>query len=226
MGGKDAPPAAPQSSKQEAQTKRIELMQKPAPSDFPVHELIRERWSPRAFADKPVPQDVLRSIFEAARWAPSSNNEQPWAYVVASNDDKANFDKMLGVLVEFNAGWAKGASVLALAVVELAFRKNNAPNRNAQYDAGAATALLSVEATAQGLSVHQMAGFDPDKARQVFGIPAGWEAIAALAIGYPGDPASLPQPLKDREMAPRTRKPIAEFVMAGYWGHTAPFATK
>ena len=201
-------------------------MHKPAPNDFPVHELIRERWSPRAFADKPVPQGVLRSIFEAARWAPSSNNEQPWAYLVATCDDNENFEKMLSVLVEFNANWAKGAPVLAIAVAELAFAKNNAPNRNAQYDTGAASALLSVEATAQELAVHQMAGFDPAKARLVFGIPAGWEAIAALAIGYPGDPASLPQPLKDREMAPRTRKPIAEFVMAGQWGHTAPFATK
>ncbi len=201
-------------------------MRKPAPSDFPVHELIRERWSPRAFSDKPVPQDILRAIFEAARWAPSSNNEQPWAYIVATRDDKDSFEKMLGVLVEFNAKWARSAPVLALAVSELAFAKNNVPNRNAQYDTGAASALLSVEATARGLAVHQMAGFDPDRGRQVFGIPAGWEAIAALAIGYPGDPASLPPPLKDREMAPRTRKSIAEFVMAGHWGHTAPFATK
>src|SRR5258708_13362989 len=98
------------------------------------------------------------------------------------------------------------------AGADLGFAKNNAPNANAQYDAGAAYALLSVEATAQGLAVHQMAGFDPAKARLVFGIPAGWEAIAALAIGCPGDPASLPQPLKDCEMAPSTRKPIAEFV--------------
>jgi nitroreductase len=201
-------------------------MKKPAPSDFPVHELIRERWSPRAFADKPVPQDVLRSIFEAARWAPSSFNEQPWAYIVAAKDDKANFEKMLSVLVDFNAQWAKGAQVLALAIAELNFAKNNSPNRNAHYDTGAATALLSVEATARGLTVHQMAGFDAEKARQVFGIPKGWEPIAAIAIGYPGDPASLPQPLKDREMAPRTRKPIAEFVMAGQWGHTAPFAAR
>jgi len=201
-------------------------MQKPAPSEFPVHDLIRERWSPRAFADKPVPQDVLRSIFEAARWAPSSYNEQPWAYLVATKGDKDNFAKVLSVLVEFNVNWAKSAPVLAIAVAELAFANNNSPNRNAHYDTGAATALLSVEATARGLAVHQMAGFDPEKARQIFGIPPAWEAIAAIAIGYPGDPASLPQPLKDRELAPRTRKPIAEFVMAGHWGHTAPFVTK
>jgi nitroreductase len=204
----------------------IELMQKSAPSDFPVHELIRERWSPRAFADKPVAPNVLRSLFEAARWAPSSSNEQPWAYLVASRDDKEDFAEMLSVLVEFNASWAKSAPVLAIAVAQLAFAKNNTPNRNAQYDTGAATALLSMEATAHGLAVHQMAGFDPEKARQSFGIPAGWEAIAAIAIGYPGDPASLPQPLKDRELAPRTRKPIAEFVMAGHWGHTAPFVSQ
>ncbi|OLB34043.1 MAG: nitroreductase [Acidobacteria bacterium 13_2_20CM_57_17] len=201
-------------------------MKKPAPSDFPVHELIRERWSPRAFADKSVPQGVLRSIFEAARWAPSSFNEQPWAFIVSTKDDKENFEKMLSILVDFNVQWAKSAPILALAVAKLAFANNNAPNRNAQYDTGAATALLSVEATARGLAVHQMAGFDAEKARQAFGIPKGWEPIAALAIGYSGDPASLPAPLKDREMAPRTRKPIAEFVMADQWGHTAPFAAK
>src|SRR5215467_4851638 len=201
-------------------------MYKAAVTDHPVHELIRNRWSPRAFSERSIPEDVLRSLFEAARWAPSSNNEQPWAYIVATKDDKANFEKILGTLVEFNAGWAKNASTLAIAVSELAFAKSHAPNRNALYDTGAATAFLSVEATAQGLGVHQMAGFDPEKARQAFGIPEGWEAIAAIAIGYPGDPDSLPPKLKDRELAPRTRKPIREFVMTGSWGHTASFATK
>ena len=201
-------------------------MQKPAPSEAPIHELIRNRWSPRAFADKAIPEDVLRSLFEAARWAPSSFNEQPWAYIVATKEDQANFEKILGTLVEFNVGWAKNASVLAIAVTKLAFAENRAPNRNAQYDTGAATALLSVEATARGLVVHQMAGFDPDKARKTFAIPEGWEPLAAIAIGYPGSPDSLPPKMKDREMAPRIRKPIAEFVMTGSWGHTAPFAAK
>jgi nitroreductase len=201
-------------------------MQKPAPTEFPVHDLIRNRWSPRAFADKPVTPEVLRSLFEAARWAPSSNNEQPWAYMVATREDKENFEKMLSVLVEFNANWAKNAPVLALAIAELVFEKNNATNRNAQYDTGAATALLSVEATSRGLAVHQMAGFDPDKARKVFEIPAGWDAIAAIAIGYPGDPESLPQPLRDRELGPRVRKPLSKFVMTGRWGHTSPFVSK
>ena len=201
-------------------------MQKLAPAESPIHDLIRERWSPRAFADKPVPHDTLRSLFEAARWAPSSNNEQPWAYLVATKDDKENFAKTLGVLVEFNVNWAKNAPVLALAVAKLTFSRNNTPNRNAPYDLGAATALLSVEATSRGLFVHQMAGFDAQKARQVFEIPADWDAFAALAIGYPGDPESLPPSLKDREVAPRTRKPLSEFVMTGQWGHTAPFLSK
>ncbi|HEX4542147.1 MAG TPA: nitroreductase family protein [Candidatus Acidoferrum sp.] len=201
-------------------------MQKPAANDFPVHQLIRDRWSPRAFADKAIPKDVFRSLFEAARWAPSSNNEQPWAYLVATKDHKENFEKMLGVLVEFNAGWAKNAAALALAMAKLTFAQNNAPNRNAQYDAGAASAWLTVEATLQGLAVHQMAGFDPEKARRSFGIPEGWEPLAVIAIGYPGDPDSLPSKLKDRELAPRTRKPISEFVMAERWGHPAPFVLK
>jgi len=199
-------------------------MSKPAPVEFPVHELIQNRWSPRAFSDKQVPQEVLRSLFEAARWAPSSNNEQPWAYIVATKDDAENFEKSLGALVEFNANWAKKAPVLVIAVAELAFAKNNAPNRNAQYDVGAASLQLSIEATARGLVVHQMAGFDPETAKESYNIPQGWEPIAAMAIGYPGDASSLPEPLQSREKAPRSRKRIREFVMSGQWGHTAEFA--
>jgi nitroreductase len=201
-------------------------MQKPAPADFPIHELIRGRWSPRAFSDKPVEPQVLLALFEAARWAPSSFNEQPWSYLVATKEDPENFAKMLSVLVDFNAGWAKSAPVLMLAVATLTFKNNGQPNRNAFYDTGAATALLSVEATARGLAVHQMAGFDPQKSREVFGIPAGSEAIAAIALGYAGSAESLPESLRQRELAPRTRKPLSEFVMTGHWGHTAPFVPK
>ncbi|HXJ46591.1 MAG TPA: nitroreductase family protein [Candidatus Dormibacteraeota bacterium] len=199
-------------------------MSNPAPVEFPVNELIQNRWSPRAFSDKLVPQEVLRSLFEAARWAPSSNNEQPWAYIVATKDDAENFEKSLGALVEFNANWAKKAPVLVIAVAELAFAKSNAPNRNAQYDVGAASLQLSIEATARGLVVHQMAGFDPETAKEAYDIPQGWEPIAAMAIGYPGDASSLPEPLQSREKAPRSRKRIREFVMSGQWGHTAEFA--
>jgi len=198
-------------------------MKRPAPTEYPVNDLVRNRWSPRAFSQKAIAAEDLRSLFEAARWAPSSNNEQPWAFIVATRDNDEDFSKALQPLVEFNANWAKKAFVLGYAVSELKFAKNNAPNRNAQYDTGAAMALLCVEATARGLVVHQMAGFDPDTAREVFDIPEGWEAIAAFAIGYPGDPASLPEPYRDRESAPRVRKPIRDFVMSGSWGHTADF---
>jgi nitroreductase len=198
-------------------------MHKRAPTDFPVHDFIAERWSPRAFSDKLVAPDVLSSLFEAARWAPSSSNEQPWTYIVATKDDAENFAKLVSVLVPFNVTWAQHAPVLALAVAELAFTKNGTPNRNAQYDVGAASSWLTVEATSRGIFVHQMAGYDHDKAREVFAIPAGWEPLAAMAIGYPGDPESLPQPLRDREVAPRTRKPISAFVMTGSWAKKAPF---
>ena len=198
-------------------------MHKPAATDISLHELILNRWSPRAFSDKPVGPEVLRSLFEAARWAPSSNNEQPWAYLVAAKDDAENFAKMLSVLVEFNANWAKHAPVLALSVAHLKTQRDGKPNRVALHDVGSASAQLTLEANARGLQVHQMAGFDADKARQAFAIPPDWEPVAAMAIGYPGDPESLPEKLRERELAPRTRKPLGEFVMSGGWGHTAPF---
>lgn len=200
-------------------------MHKPAPTGHPIHALIRDRWSPRAFADKPVEARILASLFEAARWAPSSNNEQPWSYLVATKDNPEEFARMLSVLVDFNTGWAKNAPVLALAISRMAFHSNGTPNRNAFYDTGAASALLTVEATAQGLAVHQMAGFDHLKAKQVFDIPDDCEPIAAMAIGYPGDPESLPGKLRDREIAPRTRKPLSEIVMSGRWGHTSPIVS-
>ena len=201
-------------------------MHKPAPTQHQVHELIQKRWSPRAFSEQPVPPDVLRSLFEAARWAPSSSNEQPWAFLVATTDDQENHAKMLSTLVEFNQGWAKHAPVLAIAVSELAFAKTGKSNRNAFYDTGAAVANLSAEATSRGLFVHQMAGFDPHKAIELFDIPSGWEPIAALTIGYPGDPETLPETLRQRELAPRERKPLESFVMGGHWGQAAPFIRK
>jgi nitroreductase len=199
------------------------IMHKPASTDYPIHELIRERWSPRAFSDELVSAEALRSLFEAARWSPSSSNEQPWAFIVATKDEASSHGKVLSTLVESNQAWAKNAPVLAIAVSELAFARNGRPNRNAFYDTGASVAHLTTEATARGLFVHQMAGFDPQKAREVFSIPAGWEPIAAFVIGYPGDVQSLPETLRERELATRTRKPLAEFVMSGSWGQPASF---
>lgn len=201
-------------------------MQKPAPVDHPVHELIRNRWSPRAFSDKAVPAAVLRSLFEAARWAPSSNNEQPWAFLVATKEDAHNFGRLTSALVEFNQAWAKHAPVIGIAVSQMEFARTGQANRNAFYDTGAAMAALTFEATAQGLFVHQMAGFEPHKAVELFQIPKGWEPIAAFVLGYPGDAQSLPEKLRERELGERARKPLADFVMTGNWGSSAPFLKK
>jgi nitroreductase len=202
------------------------IMSNPAPTHVPLNDIVRNRWSPRAFADKPVAPEVLRSLFEAARWAPSSSNEQPWAYIVATKENSADFAKMLSVLVEFNAGWAKNAAVVVLSVAHLKALKGDAPNHLALHDVGSASAQLTFEANSRGLLVHQMAGYDADKARQVFAIPQDWAPVAAMAIGYPGDPQSLPEKLREREVATRVRKPLAEFVMTGGWGHTASFVAK
>ena len=198
-------------------------MQNPAPTAVPIHDVLKHRWSPRAFGDKDVAPDVLRSLFEAARWAPSSSNMQPWAYIVATRDDKDNYAKILSTLVEFNQGWAKNAAVLVLSVAQTKSPKDGSPNRWAYHDVGSASAQLTFEANGRGLLVHQMAGLDPNKAREVFAIPPDWEVVAALAIGYPGDPQSLPDQLRERELAPRSRKSLSEFVMTGHWGDTARF---
>ena len=201
-------------------------MFKPATTEYPVHSLVANRWSPRAFSDKPVSHELLRSLFEAARWAPSSSNEQPWAFIVATKDDPEIFQKSLSTLVEFNQSWARHAPVLVIAVSEMEFARNQQPNRNAFYDTGAAVAHLTNEATARELFVHQMAGFDPQKAIELFHIPKGWEPISAFVIGYPGDPNDLPEPLRERELAPRSRKPVKDFVMSGEWGKPAEFLSK
>jgi len=198
-------------------------MQKPAPADHPITETLKQRWSPRAFSEKPLPPEVLRSLFEAARWAPSSANEQPWAFLVATKDDSETHAKLLSTLVEANQIWARYAPVLGIVVTRLNWAKTGQPNRTAFYDTGAAMAGLTAEATSRGLFVHQMGGFDPQKARELFHVPADWEPIAAFVVGYPGVPESLPEPYLTREKNLRTRKPLSEFVMSGDWGRPAGF---
>jgi nitroreductase len=189
-----------------------------AVTDYPVHDLIASRWSPYSFADKSVSDEDLRSLFEAARWAPSSFNEQPWSYIVAKKEGADGFQRLLSCLVEFNQGWAKSASALALGVTKLNFTHNDTPNSAAHHDLGLAAGNLVLEATARGLSVHQMAGILPDKARELYSIPEGYEALTGIAIGYAGDPANLPEGLRVRDGARRPRKTLKEFVFAGKWG--------
>lgn len=197
-----------------------------AATDFAVQKLISERWSPYAFEDRTVPESDLRSLFEAARWAPSSYNEQPWSYVVATKDDPDQFQRLLSCLVETNQVWAKAAPVLALGIVSLNFAHNGKPNRAAVHDLGLAAGNLLAEATARGLVVHQMIGIVPDRAREVFEIPEGWEAWTSLAIGYRGDPATLPDALRERDLRPRQRKPLSQFVFNGKWGNPAALVLK
>lgn len=180
--------------------------------DHPVHELITRRWSPCAFADRLVSEDTLRSLFEAARWAPSSYNEQPWSYLVATKADPAAFEQLLSCLVEGNQQWAKTAPVLALGCTRLHFARNGNPNTAATHDLGLASANLTLEATARGLVVHQMIGILPDLARTLYRIPESVQPLTALAIGYAGDPDSLPEAYRERDLAPRTRNPLSQFL--------------
>jgi nitroreductase len=199
---------------------------RPAPSGEPIHDIVSHRWSPRAFDNRPVEPEKLRSLFEAARWSASSYNAQPWFYIVATKDDPATYDKILQSFVEFNQSWAKGAPVLAISVARLKFEHNGEINRHAFHDIGQASATLALQATALGLQVHQMAGILPDKARELFNIPEGYEAVAGIALGYAGDPQSLPDHLQKPEQAPRERKPVSSFVFGGEWGKPSPIIAK
>jgi len=187
------------------------------PTD-PIYDLLAVRWSPYAFDARPVSDGDLRSLFEAARWSASSYNEQPWSYVVATQADPAGFAKLLACLVEANRAWASAAPVLALGCASLTFARNGKPNDAALHDLGAASTSLSVEATARGLAVHQMIGILPDAAREAYRIPEGVRPLTALAIGYAADPSDAPEPLRGRDLAARTRKPLAEFVFGTAWG--------
>ena len=192
-------------------------------TDHPVHELISRRWSPYAFADRRVSATDLRSLFEAARWAPSSYNEQPWRFIVATKDDPAAFERLLSCLSEGNQAWAKVAPVLALGVVSYNFERNGKPNPAAEHDLGLAAAHICFEATARGLSVHQMIGILPDRAREVYKIPQGFAAKTGIAIGYAGDPKRLPEPLQQRDAQRRQRKPLPQVIFAGDWGRPHEF---
>ncbi len=193
-----------------------------ADAQYPINDLLRQRWSPLAFADKLVEPEKLRSVLEAARWAASSYNEQPWSFIIATKENPADFERLLGCLAEGNQEWAKNAPVLMISVAKLYFERNGVENRHAFHDVGAAAADLSLQATAQGLFIHQMAGFDVQLTRQTYNIPEGYEPVAAIALGYLGDAQTLSERLQQREIAPRQRKPLEDFVFSGSWNQTSP----
>lgn len=194
---------------------------KHAPAVSGVSDLILRRWSPRAFSSKPVSATDLHKLFEAARWSASAYNEQPWRFLVGHQGD-ATYQKILAALVEFNQLWAGKAPVLILTLASKNFDRNGHENTHARYDAGAATALLMLQATYQGLHAHSMSGFDPAKAREALHIPEEYDVITVTAVGYLGDPNELPEAMQEMEKSPRGRKPVEELVFSE-WGKPVAF---
>ncbi|MFY9854325.1 MAG: nitroreductase family protein [Terracidiphilus sp.] len=189
---------------------------KQAPLVDGVLPAVLHRWSPRSFADRDVPPADLRKVFEAARWAASSYNEQPWRFIVGLRNS-LTYKKIFSTLIGFNQGWAGAAPVLILGAANTKFSHNSADNRVALYDLGAAVSYLTLQAAVLGLATHQMAGFDPAAARQVFEIPEDYILGAVIALGYQGEPSALPHPdLIAHEIAPRSRKPLNEFVLSSW----------
>ena len=198
-------------------------MEKPAPVAHPIHELMRRRWSPRAFAPQPIAAQDLQSILEAARWAASSGNEQPWRMLLARREHPDEFARLLACLVEGNRRWCIHAGALVLTVARLTLTRNDKPNRHAWHDTGMALAHMLLEATARGIAAHPMAGFDTEVARTTYAIPEGFAPVTMVAFGIPASPDTLPEDLREREMSPRSRRPLADFVFAGTWEQPAAF---
>jgi nitroreductase len=197
----------------------INTMKHAQPSTEGVLPVILERWSPRAFADRDVSPAELKIVFEAARWAPSSFNEQPWRFF-AGHRGSETYKKIASVLVPFNQGWAEGAAVLILSVAKTRFSHNDSPNHDALHDLGAANGFITLQAASMGIATHQMAGFDQAKAREVFDIPEVYAVGSVMAMGYQGDASSLGEHYQAQEQASRSRKPLSELVLSS-WDHPA-----
>ncbi len=189
----------------------------PAKPSFPVHALIRQRWSGRAFSEQAVTDEVLLSLLEAVRWSASCYNEQPWSFVVGRKGDEAHA-QMLSCLTPSNFEWVRHAPVLLLTVAKTHFDMNGRHNRHALHDLGLAMGNLSLQATADDLNLHQLAGFDHQRAATLFGLPERHEAVTLLALGYRGLPDALPDHLRAKEIAPQQRKEVRDFLFDGEWG--------
>ncbi len=194
---------------------------KRAHTDLPVHDLILSRWSPRSFGEKPVSAADLSTLFTAASWAASSYNEQPWRFLVGRKGDET-YRKIFDSLAPMNQAWAKSAPVLYASFGKKTFSHNGAPDAYGLHDAGAASATLALQATALGLHVHGMGGFDRDTLRAFFGVPSDFDPGAVWALGYAGDPENVPDNFKQSEKDPRKRKPLEEIVFSD-WDKPASF---
>jgi nitroreductase len=190
---------------------------KPAPTDVDIHELIAGRWSPRAFSSAPIERAQLHRLLEAARWAPSSNNLQPWRFIAFDRHrDEAAFKRAFDTLAPSNQKWNVSVPLLVCVTASTLTPKGDT-NRTATYDTGAAAMALVLQAHALGLATHQMGGFDRDAFRQAFSIPSEVEIIAMIAIGHHGDVNQLDEALRERETAPRARKTLSETAFEGGW---------
>ena len=184
---------------------------------FSILDVLSQRWSPRAFAPRAVESEKVSELFEAARWAPSCYNDQPWAFLLTHRGQDPAYEQLLACLVPANQAWAATAPLLVLNTVRQNFLHNGKPNRWAVYDLGLAVGNLLAQATALGLSAHQMAGFDAVLAHSSLGLPADHEAVAVMAIGYLGDAALLPVGVEEKSPTQRVRKPQEDLLHVGRW---------
>jgi nitroreductase len=196
------------------------MLEKNAITQTPIHELLGRRWSPRAYDKaKPVSRAQILALLEAARWAPSCNGDEPWRYLLWNRaDDETGWQQAFDTLSENNKKWCDNVPVLMLSCAGSVFGHSGKPNRHAQHDTGMASLNLSLQAVALGLIAHQMGGFDGEKMRAAFSIPAEYTPMAMIAVGYQADPSVLPDDVKAKELTPRKRKPIGECFFAGGWG--------
>lgn len=204
-------------SKQELEIRKL------ADTHYPIEEVLRRRCSTLAFSDRPVEPDKLRSLFEAARWAASSRNEQPWSFILANkHENPEDYERLLSCVNPHNRAWARHAPVLVLSVAKLHSDAGGMTNYYAFHDVGMAVANLTIQATTLDLLTHLMGGFDSAKARELFSIPDSHAPVTAIALGYFGGLEDLPAEIRERELAPRKRRPFKNFVFSGRWGHPSP----
>lgn len=199
-------------------------MRKTARTAYPISALIAERWSPRAFAETPVADAELGSVLEAARWAASCFNDQPWRFFVGRRGAGDTWQLLFDTLVPGNQAWCARVPVLMLSVAVGEFRHNGEVNRHAQHDVGMASTQLALQASSMGLAAHFMAGFDRQRARDSLAIPEGREPMAMIALGHPDLPDVLDEKLRARELAPRQRLGLDEIAFAGAWGERLALA--
>ncbi|MGE5431298.1 MAG: nitroreductase family protein [Syntrophomonadaceae bacterium] len=186
-----------------------------------VHDLIKNRHSTRTFSEEQIDCDVILSLFEAARWAPSGGNEQPWRFILAGKNDPESYFKVLSSLAEGNKVWAKNAPLLIVGIARLDRGIDKKLNKYAFYDLSGAVTNLILQATSQNLYVRQMGGFNPLMLRELFDIPENFEPAVVLAVGYKSEESDIPENLKIMENAPRQRKQLNEIVFSGKFGTPA-----